>query len=211
MYSSQRAINYRRLPDREIARRAQYGDHDAVEHLIGRYRYMARAFAGAYYLVGFERDDLLQIVTLGLWRAIMEYPCEKSGPFPKFAQIVIRRHIIAAIRTATTQKYKPLNCALSLEAPLSETTHSTLLGDLLKGPNSNDPLEILIRKEDSKRLTEALDAMLSDLERNALAGFLQGKTYREIAAESACKPKHIDNALARVRRKALLMAPSEFE
>lgn len=203
-------IEYQDLEDTIIVRRAQRGEETAAEFLLYKYRNLVRAKVKSYYLVGAEKEDLLQVGMIGLWQAIVDFQVEKAISFPAFAKLCIQRHIITAIKTATRQKQIPLNTSLSLEAPVDETATDWSLSDILATDNTTDPEELVLRREDAKLLHEILQRILSEFEWNVLAGYRIGKSYREIARELRCKTKSVDNALARIKRKVSCVCVEKF-
>lgn len=192
---------YMQLSDREIVDRAQAGEEKASEYLLYKYRGLVRTKVRSYFLMGAEKDDLLQIGMIGLWQAIIDYRSEKEISFLSFARICIERHVITAIKTATRQKQSPLNTSVSLEYPADDSDSEWSLADVLCSPDMVDPEELLLRREDSRRMSAMLRQMLSDFEWRVLAGYQMGKSYREIATDLHCNTKSVDNALARIKRK----------
>jgi RNA polymerase sporulation-specific sigma factor len=192
---------YERLADYEVVRLAQGGRRDAAEHILYKYRNLVRSKVKSYFLVGAEREDLLQVGMIGLWQAIVDYRHDKATSFPAFAKVCIHRHIITAIKAATRQKQVPLNHSLSLEIPADDDTPDWSMTEVLHTGEEADPEEVMLRTEDSRRLRSLLHQMLSDFEWQVLAGYQMGKSYREIARELRCKTKSVDNALMRIKRK----------
>jgi RNA polymerase sporulation-specific sigma factor len=189
------------LPDREVVDRAQLGEEAASEFLLYKYRNLVRTKVKSYFLVGAEKEDLLQVGMIGLWQAIVDFRGDRAISFPAFAKVCIQRHIITAIKTATRQKQMPLNTSLSLESPADDSGHDWNLSDILPSSEALDPEELVLQIEDTKLLHEKLQQLLSDFELRVLAGYQVGKSYREIATELHCKTKSVDNALARIKRK----------
>lgn len=192
---------YNRVPDFQVVRMAQTGRQDAAEHILYKYRNLVRSKVKSYFLVGAEREDLLQIGMIGLWQAIIDYRHDKATSFPAFAKVCIHRHIITAIKAATRQKQLPLNNSLSLEMQSEDESGEWNMADVLQTEDADDPLEQMVRFEDSSRLKSLLHEMLSEFEWMVLSGYQMGKSYREIADELACKTKSVDNALMRIKRK----------
>lgn len=189
------------LPDNIIVRLAQSGDISASEFLLYRYRSLVRTKIRSYFLMGAEKDDLLQIGMIGLWQSIMDYSPDKEISFLSFARICIERHVITAIKTATRQKQWPLNTAISLEYCTEESDSDFNLAEVLVSTVDLDPEEVLIRREDGLALREALKVLLSSFEWEVLKLYHVGKSYREIAVDLACNAKSVDNALGRIKRK----------
>jgi RNA polymerase sporulation-specific sigma factor len=194
-------IKFADMTDREIVDRAQRGDESASEYLLYKYRNLVRTKVKSYFLVGAEKEDLLQVGMIGLWQAIVDFRCDKAISFPAFAKVCIQRHIITAIKTATRQKQMPLNQSLSFDSPVEDTGPDWNLADIIPDSETQDPEELVIQTEDTRVLHKKLLQELSDFEWNVLAGYQIGKSYREIACELHCKTKSVDNALARIKRK----------
>jgi RNA polymerase sporulation-specific sigma factor len=202
---------YTNWPDAEVVRWAQMGRQDASEHLLYKYRNLVRSKVKSYFLVGAEREDLLQVGMIGLWQAIVDYKPAKATSFPAFAKVCIHRHIITAIKAATRQKQLPLNTSLSLEVPSEDDYSDWNMSDVLQTDDTSDPEDLIIQREDSKALQEMLQQLLSEFEWAVLAGYQLGKSYREIADELRCKTKSVDNALARIKRKVCRASGEEYE
>lgn len=192
---------YAALCDQEVVRIAQAGDEQASEFLLYKYRSLVRTKVRSYFLMGAEKEDLLQIGMIGLWQAIVDYRPEKDISFLSFARICIERHVITAIKTATRRKQTPLNSSVSLEYPSEDSDSEWNLADILVSEDTVDPEELVLKREDNTRLQDMLRRLLSDFEWEVLSGYQVGKSYREIACELRCKTKSVDNALARIKRK----------
>ncbi len=192
---------YAHLSDQEIVEIAQAGVTTAAEYLLYKYRSLVRTKVRSYFLLGAEKEDLLQIGMIGLWQAILDYRADKDISFLSFARICIERHVITAIKTATRQKQSPLNTSISLEYPSDDSESEWSLAEILVSDTTVDPEELVLKREDNRRLQDMLRRLLSDFEWRVLAGYQIGKSYREIACELQCKTKSVDNALARIKRK----------
>ena len=105
---------YREMEDGELVRLAET-DEMALEYLLNKYKYFVRAKARSYFLIGADREDLVQEGMIGLYKAIRDYRDDRQASFRAFAELCITRQIITAIKTATRQKHKPLNSYVSLE------------------------------------------------------------------------------------------------
>jgi RNA polymerase sporulation-specific sigma factor len=197
----QSQLRFAEMTDYEVVDHAQSGEEAAAEYLLYKYRNLVRTKVKSYFLVGAEKEDLLQVGMIGLWQAIVDFRSERAISFPAFAKVCITRHIITAIKTATRQKQMPLNTSLSLETPSDDSSSDWNLSDILPGSGLFDPEEMVLRHEDTKILHETLQQVLSDFEWRVLSGYQMGKSYREIATDLRCKTKSVDNALARIKRK----------
>lgn len=194
-----------------IAKLAQAGDLGAAEFMLYKYRSLVRTKIRSYFLMGAEKDDLLQIGMIGLWQSIMDYAEDKDISFLSFARICIERHVITAIKTATRLKQTPLNTAISLEYCVEENDSDFSLTEVLVSDVELDPEEILIRRENGRALRDALRTLLSQFEWEVLKRYHLGKSYREIALDLECNTKSIDNALGRIKRKVAGDAVANYE
>ncbi len=192
---------YSRLPDQAAVELAQAGDIRAAEYLLYKYRSLVRTKTRSYFLMGAEKEDLLQVGMIGLWQSIMDYSPDKEISFLSFARICIERHVITAIKTATRQKQLPLNSAISLDYCIEEADSDFNLEEILVSDLELDPEEMLLRREDARTLHASLKQLLSDFEWRVLKLYHLGKSYREIAADLRCNTKSVDNALGRIKRK----------
>ncbi|MCE5324615.1 RNA polymerase sporulation sigma factor SigH [bacterium] len=192
---------YERLSDNNIVGLAQRGDICASEYLLYKYRSLVRTKIRSYFLMGAEKEDLLQIGMIGLWQSIMDYVPDKDISFLSFARICIERHVITAIKTATRRKQSPLNNAISLDYSVDESDVDFNLEEVLVSEVDMDPEELLLRRESIKILRETLQRLLSGFEWEVLKRYNLGKTYNEIAVDLACNTKSVDNALGRIKRK----------
>ncbi len=195
-------INFENMSDEEIVMdaRMQSGIF-AQEYLLKKYRNFVRAKARSYFLIGAEREDIIQEGMIGLYKAIRDFKIDKLSSFRAFAELCITRQIITAIKTATRQKHIPLNSYVSLNKPIYEEDSDRTLLDVLSGTKITDPEEIVIGKEEFLHIEEKMNSVLSDLEWQVLMSYLDGKSYQEIAVDLDRHVKSIDNALQRVKRK----------
>jgi RNA polymerase sporulation-specific sigma factor len=115
--------------------------------------------------------------------------------------LCITRQIITAIKTATRQKHIPLNSYVSLNKPIYDEESDRTLLDVLSGNKVTDPEELVISREEFVDIESKMGEFLSELEREVLNAYLDGKSYQEIAQELNRHVKSIDNALQRVKRK----------
>lgn len=173
----------------------------ALEYLINKYRNFVRAKARSYFLIGADREDIIQEGMIGLYKAIRDFRNDKLSSFRAFAELCVTRQIITAIKTATRQKHIPLNSYVSLNKPIYDEDSDRTLLDVLSGSKISDPEEIVISEEEFIDIEEKMGQILSDLEWKVLMSYLDGKSYQEIAVELERHVKSIDNALQRVKRK----------
>jgi len=189
------------LADEEIVEYAREGDTVALEYLIHKYKNFVRAKARSYFLIGADREDIIQEGMIGLYKAIRDFRADKLASFRAFAELCITRQIITAIKTATRQKHIPLNSYVSLNKPLYDDESDRTLEDVLAGNKVTDPEELVISREEFLDIESKMSEFLSDLEWSVLMLYLEGKSYQEIADQLSRHVKSIDNALQRVKRK----------
>ncbi len=189
--------NYTEKTDEALVELSHGGDTLADETLYERYKNIVRGKTRPYYLIGADRDDLLQEGMIGLYKAVRDY-VPGSASFRTFAEMCVHRQIITAIKTATRQKHIPLNSYVSLYKSGAEPDRPML--DFLQ-LESEDPAESFLGKERWADMERMLDELLSPMEREALRLYLDNRPYTEIAARLGCSAKSVDNALQRSRKK----------
>lgn len=191
-----------KMTDEEIVLESQQHDNVlAQEYLLHKYRNFVRAKARSYFLIGAEREDIIQEGMIGLYKAIRDFRADKQASFRAFAELCVTRQIITAIKTATRQKHIPLNSYVSLNKPIYEEDSDRTLLDVISGVKVANPEDMIISREEFSDIESKMNDILSDLEWKVLMSYLDGKSYQEIAAELGRHIKSIDNALQRVKRK----------
>ena len=185
----------------EIVIKASQGDVMALEYLMKKYKNFVRSKAKAYFLVGADKEDIIQEGMIGLYKAIRDYDKDKTTSFKAFAELCITRQIITAIKTATRQKHIPLNSYISLNKPIYDEESDRTLLDIITGSMITDPEELIISKEELKNIETKMGEILSSLELEVVELYLRGKSYQQIAKRLDRHVKSIDNALQRVKRK----------
>ncbi|GLO64316.1 RNA polymerase factor sigma-70 [Oceanobacillus kimchii] len=189
------------LDDTDLLKFIRQGNSHALDLLIQRYISFVRGKARTYFLVGADKEDIIQEGMIGLYKAIRDYDVDKLSSFKAFAELCVTRQIITAIKTATRQKHIPLNSYVSLDKPIYDEESDRTLLDIIGGSIDVDPQELLISQEDYGTLEHKLSKLLSDLEKKVLQLYLDGRTYQEISEHLNRHVKSIDNALQRVKRK----------
>lgn len=193
--------HYETMDDEDIVDLARDGSDIASEYLITKYKNFVRAKARSYFLIGADREDIIQEGMIGLYKAIRDFRSDKLSSFRAFAELCITRQIITAIKTATRQKHIPLNSYVSLNKPIYDEDSDRTLLDVISGAKVSDPEELIISREEFGDIESKMGEILSDLEWRVLMAYLDGKSYQEIANELGRHVKSIDNALQRVKRK----------
>ncbi len=194
-------LDYENKTDEEVVYVAKDGDNIALEYLINKYRNFVKAKTRSYFLIGADREDIIQEGMIGLYKAIRDFRSDRLSSFRAFAELCITRQIITAIKTATRQKHIPLNSYVSLNKPIYDEDSDRTLLDILSGTKVTDPEELMINREEYNDIEFKIGEILSELEWSVLMLYLEGKSYQEIAMDLNRHVKSIDNALQRVKRK----------
>ena len=195
---------YQNIPDEKLIEQIRLGDLEAQNFLLEKYRGIASMKANKFFLIGAESDDMLQEGMIGLFKAIQSFDLEKNNSFKTFANLCIERQLITAIKTSNRQKHMPLNGYLSLNSSAGEEDEEGK--DLIDIFNANlieDPLETITKKEYYKDIENTIDKSLSEFEKQVLKGFINGQSYEQIATKLDTQAKSVDNAIQRIRKKAI--------
>ena len=195
--------DFQSMADEQVVKLAQDADGAALEYLLNKYKNFVRTKARSYFLIGADHEDIVQEGMIGLYKAIRDYRAEKLSSFRAFAELCVTRQIITAIKTATRQKHIPLNSYISLNKPIYEEDSDRTLLDVITEEGMSNPEEMIIDREDLSMIEGRIGQMLSDLEKDVLVRYMEGKSSVEIAGEMNRHVKSIDNALQRIKRKLL--------
>jgi len=194
--------NFASFSDEDLAVLAQQGDDKALDFLLSKYFVYVRSKSLSYYIVGADRDDIIQEGMIGLFKAVRDFSSERGVSFRTFADVCVTRQIITAVKNASRQKHAPLNFYVSLNKPMSDDDDdSSTIADILQQEKNMSPEEILIKKEDADILGSEMNRLLSDFELEVLSLYLRGNSYSDIAKLIGRDPKSVDNALQRIKKK----------
>ena len=189
-----------KLTDEEVIEEYRKGNMQAEECLFYRYMYVAKKIVSSFFLIGAEKDDLLQEALLSLHKAIKEYNPDKNCSFKSYACVCIKRHIITVIRSSTRQKHNPLNNYVSFNLLTYEDKEVYLLEKITKD-TIEDPENIVVLKERESIITYTVNKHLSEFEKKVLSCYFSGLTYTESSDLLNTDVKSIDNALQRIKKK----------
>lgn len=192
---------YEHKTDEELVALAKAGDAGSEEFLIRKYKDMVKGKANLYYIVGADREDLMQEGMIGIFKAIKSFENNKQASFCTFANLCINRQIITAIRAAGRLKHLPLNTSISLSNPADGEDADKTIGEMLPSDSESDPEAMLLLKEMLQVIEGKEHKILSDLEVNVMAEYMYGKSYLEIGNAIGKTPKAVDNAVQRIRKK----------
>ena len=194
---------YEDIPDEEIIKLIKLGDKNALNYLLEKYNDIVNMKANKFFIIGAEKEDMVQEGMIGLYKAIKSFDTEKQNSFKTFANLCIERQLITAIKTSNRQKHIPLNSSFSLNTSAYNENDETSIMEILDTKLVEDPLETITKKEYFADLESKIDKNLSDFERQVLNFYIQGDSYINIANKLASPVKAIDNAIQRIRKKAI--------
>jgi RNA polymerase sporulation-specific sigma factor len=194
-------IIYERYTDEEIIGFIQQGEEYASEYIIDKYKDLVKIKARAYFIIGADKEDLIQEGMIGLFKAIRDFDHNKKASFFSFAELCINRQIITAIKSATRQKHIPLNSYISLNKQAFDSDTERSYFDLLADEKTTNPEDLFIDQEERDFIKKNINGVLSTFEYSVLNLYLKDKSYSEISKILDKSEKSIDNALQRVRKK----------
>ncbi len=195
--------HYQDMSDEDLIQVIKSGDKPALEFLINKYKELVNMKVSKFFMVGAEREDIVQEGLIGLFKAIKSYNPEKQNSFKTFANLCVERQLITAIKTCNRQKHMPLNSYLSLNITAYEEDEDSSLLDIFDANQMEDPLDTITKKEYYQTVENAIDKSLSDFEKQVLNRYMQGESYIQIAEKLDTPVKSIDNAIQRIRKKAI--------
>ena len=188
------------MSDEEVVSLCQNGDEEALNHIIARYRNFVYSKANTYFLVGAEKDDVIQEGMIGLYKAVKEFDRKNISSFKHFAGLCVSRQILSAIKAATRKKHIPLNSYISLYESGAELENEDNQGIFSKDREQN-PEDIIIGQESQSMIEYQINKNLSKLELQVFMYYIEGLSYTEISALVGKPVKSIDNALCRIKKK----------
>jgi RNA polymerase sporulation-specific sigma factor len=189
------------MSEHEVIVLAKQGSGDATEYLLRKYQGLVEAKAKSYFLLGADREDVIQEGRIGLFKAIRDFSIHHFGGFRKFAALCVTRQIISAVKCASRQKHAALNGYVSVDAPLPEGDEEGALYEVLAAEGESSPDDVIVGRELQRAVHTEMARSLSDLERQVLQRYLRGYSYRDIARSLGSNVKQVDNALQRAKKK----------
>lgn len=198
--------NYNNMSDDELLELINKKDTDALDFLICKYKDLVNSKVNKYFIIGAEKEDIVQEGLIGLYKAIKDYKVDKQNSFKSFANLCIERQLITAIKSSNRQKHMPLNSYLSLNMPVYNNEDENNETELLEIFNSNvveDPLDTITKREYYSDVESVIDTSLSSFEKKVLNRYVQGESYVQIAEKLDAPVKSVDNAIQRIRKKTI--------
>ena len=191
------------MSDEDLIEEIRLGNLEAQNYLLQKYKSLVSVKSKRFFIVGAENDDIVQEGMIGLYKAIKSFDSGKDNSFKTFANICIERQLITAIKTSNRQKHIPLNTSFSLDNTAYEENDDVSIMDILNTNLVEDPLEMITKKENTKILEKKIDENLSKFEKKVLEKYLEGYSYESIASILNTSAKSVDNAIQRIRKKAI--------
>lgn len=196
---------YRELTDEALIQRQRDGDVNVTDFLMNKYKNLVRKKAGTMFILGADKEDLIQEGMIGLFKAVREYDSGRDASFYTFADLCISRQMYSAVQASSRKKHIPLNTYVSIFARTDDgEQEGRKLEDVFYDAATKsvtDPEALMIDRENVARLEQTIDTELSAFEKEVLSLYLTGMTYTEIAKVLNREEKATDNALQRIKKK----------
>ena len=195
--------SYEQYSDEELIVRLRDGEAQITDYIMDKYKNLVRSKAKSMYILGADREDLIQEGMIGLFKAIRDYDIGRDASFFTFADLCVSRQMYTAVQAAGRQKHAPLNTYISLYANMSgqeDGEEREMINDIISQAEKN-PEELLIDRENLELLEKAIDKELSGFEKQVLDLYLTGMKYTQIAKVLGRDDKSTDNALQRIKNK----------
>lgn len=193
---------YTLMTDEKLIENIKQQDQKALDCLIERYNDVVSMKANRFFMVGAEKEDMIQEGMIGLYKAVKSFNTEKQNSFKTFANMCIERQLITAVKNSNRQKHIPLNSSISLNAAAYDDNEDMDRMDVLDVKVLNDPSDIIADREYFESMENKIKQNLSDFELQVLFEYEKGKTYADIAEKLNTKIKSVDTAIQRIRKKA---------
>ena len=193
---------YTHMTDEKLIENIKQEDQNALNCLIERYNEVVSMKANKFFMVGAEKEDMVQEGMIGLYKAVKSFNTEKQNSFKTFANMCIERQLITAVKNSNRQKHIPLNSSISLNAAAYDDNEDMDKLDVLDVKVLNDPSDIIADREYFESIENKIKENLSDFELQVLYEYEKGKTYAAIAEKLNAKIKSVDTAIQRIRKKA---------
>lgn len=193
---------YTQMTDEKLIENIKQEDQKALDCLIERYNDVVSMKANRFFMVGAEKEDMIQEGMIGLYKAVKSYNTEKQNSFKTFANMCIERQLITAVKNSNRQKHIPLNSSISLNAAAYDDNEDMDKMDVLDVKALDDPSDIIADREYFESMENKIKENLSDFELQVLYEYEKGKSYAAIAEKLNAKIKSVDTAIQRIRKKA---------
>ena len=197
-------INYDTMTDEELIVMLRDGDGRIIDHIIEKYKGLVRKKAGSMFILGADKEDLIQEGMIGLYKAVRDYDAGRDTSFMTFADLCVSRQMYKAVESQNRKKHAPLNSYVSIYDDEAQTTNpeeGANIAEMILAQAGMSPEDVVIDKEQTKNLEQKIYDSLSDFERKVLNLKLTGLDYTDIAKILGRDAKSTDNALSRIKVK----------
>jgi len=193
---------YTQMTDEKLIENIKRDDQKALDCLMERYNETVSMKANRFFMIGAEKEDMVQEGMIGLYKAVKSFDTEKQNSFKTFANMCIERQLITAVKNSNRQKHIPLNSSISLNAAAYDDNEDMDKMDVLDVKTLNDPSDIIADREYFESMENMIKENLSDFELQVLCEYEKGKSYASIAEKLNSKIKSVDTAIQRIKKKA---------
>lgn len=193
---------YTQMTDEKLIENIKNDDNMALNCLIERYNDIVNMKANKFFMIGAEKEDIVQEGMIGLYKAVKSFNMEKQNSFKTFANMCIERQLITAVKNSNRQKHIPLNSSVSLNAAAYDDNEDVDKIDVFDIKALDDPSDIIAEREYFESMENKIKEALSEFELQVLHEYEKGKSYADIAVKLNAKIKSVDTAIQRIRKKA---------
>ena len=167
-----------------------------------KYKNLVKHKAKSMYILGADREDLIQEGMIGLFKALRDYDSGRDASFATFADLCVSRQMYTAVQASRRKKHAPLNTYIPLYGGerREDGGENELINSLVSRMEQN-PEEMLIDRENAEHLLTQIEKELSPFEKQVLDLYLTGMSYSQIAKVLGRDEKSTDNALSRIKSK----------
>lgn len=197
-------MNYDNIPEEELISYLRDGDGKIIEYIIEKYKDLVRKKAGSMFILGADKEDLIQEGMIGLYNAVRDYDAGRDASFYTFADLCISRQMYKAVEAGNRKKHSPLNSYVSIyeeDNDKDERGEGTSILEKILSETGRSPEDLVIDKEQTEDLEQKIYDSLSEFERKVLNLRLTGLEYTDIAKILGRDAKSTDNALSRIKVK----------
>ena len=187
--------------------RAAAGDLEARNVLVERNLRLVAHIMKKYYASESDQEDLISIGTIGLIKAVSSYRLDKNIRLATYASRCIENEILMHFRAG---RKRAQDVSLSELIETGTDGAALELQDVVAG--EEDLLEELSSRENARRLRAAVEAVLTDQEREVVSmryGLFgrQAQKQREVAAHLGISRSYV----SRIEKRALERLRAELE
>ena len=195
--------NYDTMSDEELIISLRDGDGKVIDYIIEKYKDLVRKKAGSMFILGADKEDLIQEGMIGLYKAVRDYDPGRDASFYTFADLCVSRQMYKAVEAGNRKKHLPLNSYVSIydENDKNSSGEGVNILEMILSESGKSPEDVVIDKEQTRQLEQKIYDSLSDFERQVLNLRLTGLEYTAIAKILGRDEKSTDNALSRIKMK----------